>query len=90
MYKPNKNILSFAVGTLLILTIPLLARWPWTLTDYVTMGILIFGTGIMYELITKKVGKKNRFIVAAVLIVVFLLVWAELAVGIFGTPFAGN
>jgi hypothetical protein len=31
-----------------------------------------------------------RFVLGAVLAVALLLVWAELAVGIFGTPFAGT
>jgi len=33
---------------------------------------------------------KARFIAGAVLFIIFFLIWAELAVGIFGTPFAGN
>jgi hypothetical protein len=33
---------------------------------------------------------KTRFIAGAVLLIIFFLIWVELAVGIFGTPFAGN
>lgn len=38
-----------------------------------------------------KVSKKNnRLALIAIILIVFLLIWAELAVGIFGTPFAGS
>jgi hypothetical protein len=33
---------------------------------------------------------KNRFLYIGILVLIFMLIWAELAVGIFGTPFAGN
>lgn len=86
----KNNLFRLALGTAALLMIPLLLRWPWTLSDFVIMGVLIFGTGLTYELITSKLGKKHRVIVAIALLIAFLLVWAELAVGLFGTPFAGN
>jgi len=33
---------------------------------------------------------KNCFIVVLILAAILLLIWVELGVGIFGTPFAGN
>ena len=33
---------------------------------------------------------KNRSIIILILMAIFLLIWAELGVGIFGTPFAGD
>ena len=33
---------------------------------------------------------RNRYIAVLILVVVFLLIWAELGVGIFGTPYAGD
>ena len=86
-----RNIGRIALATACILLIPLLGEWDWTLSDFVIMGVLIFGTGLIYELITRNVtNTKHRVIVGLVLLIVFLLVWAELAVGIFGTPFAGQ
>ena len=38
----------------------------------------------------KKHFSKNCSIVVLILAAILLLVWAELGVGIFGTPFAGN
>lgn len=86
----NNNFIKFAVVTALLLLIPLILNFPWSLFDFIVMGILLFGTGVAYELITRKVGKDRRIIVAVVLLIAFLLIWGELAVGIFGTPFAGS
>ncbi len=82
------------VGLLLI--IPLIAMQltdevEWSLIDFIIMGTLLLITGLMGEIIFKKVKKyKNRVILYVVVAITFLLIWAELAVGIFGTPFAGS
>ena len=55
------------------------------------MGILLTGAGLLFEIIMRKVKTiKNRIIICGVILFVFFLVWAELAVGILGTPFAGS
>lgn len=33
---------------------------------------------------------QNRIMICEAVVLAFLLIWAELAVGIFGTPFAGS
>ena len=82
------------VGLLLI--IPLIAMQltdevEWSLFDFIIMGTLLLITGLMGEIIFKKVKKyKYRVILYVVVAITFLLIWAELAVGIFGTPFAGS
>lgn len=86
-----KNILCIAVATAVILLISLLAGWPWTVGDYVVMGILLLGTGLIYELIARRLSNsQHRAIAAVVLLVILFLIWVELAVGIFGSPFAGQ
>ncbi len=63
----------------------------WSLFDFIIMGTLLLITGLMGEIIFKKVKKyKHRVILYVVVSITFLLIWAELAVGIFGTPFAGS
>lgn len=63
----------------------------WGLLDFVIMGILLFGTAFIIDLIFKKVRTtEKRIIYAAIVLGVLFLVWAELAVGIFGSPFAGS
>ena len=82
------------VGLLLI--IPLIAmqltdKVEWSLFDFIIMGTLLLITGLMGEIIFKKVKKyKHRVILYVVVAIIFFLIWAELAVGIFGTPFSGS
>ena len=82
------------VGLLLI--IPLIAMQltdevEWSLFDFIIMGTLLLITGLMGEIIFKKIKKyKHRVILYVVVSITFLLIWAELAVGILGTPFAGS
>ena len=82
------------VGLLLI--IPLIAMQltdevEWSLFDFIIMGTLLLITGLMGEIIFKKVKKyKHRVILYVVIAIILFLIWAELAVGIFGTPFAGS
>ena len=87
----NRNIIYIALGTGALLLIPLLGNWPWTLSDFVIMGTFIFGTGLVYEFVTRKLDTPRQKLTAGIVILfMFLLIWGELAVGIFGTPFAGN
>ena len=85
-----------ALATGLLMLIPLIAMQftnevDWDLRDFIIMGALIFGTGAAYVLIASFLhSKEKRLAVGLVLAVLFLLTWAELAVGIFGTPFAGS
>jgi hypothetical protein len=55
------------------------------------MGGLLLGLGLLIDLVLRKVKTKNARIYLVIgILVLFLLVWAELAVGIFGTPFSGS
>lgn len=80
----------------LILLIPLVAMQftkevNWDLADFIIMGILLFVTGMAIEVITRKVrSTKVKLALTLIILFVLFLVWAELAVGIFGSPFAGN
>lgn len=92
----NKSlfIILFAVATLLL--IPLIAiqftdEVNWTLSDFVVAGALLLGTGLVLDFVIRKVkNRKSRIIIILVIFIFLLLIWAELAVGIFGTPIAGN
>jgi len=81
---------------LLLLLIPFIGMMltdeiNWSVFDFIIMGVflLLLGIGIN-AIINKTENKKNRILFIALLIVVFLLIWAELAVGIFGSPLAGS
>jgi hypothetical protein len=54
------------------------------------MGSLLLILGIGVHLIVEKIKKKLRWVYLIYLILIFLILWAELAVGIFGSPLAGN
>lgn len=87
----KKNIIIIAVVTVCILMIPLIAMQftdevNWTLIDFVTMGTLIFGAGLIYEWIAAHGNSKIYRIAASIAVFTSLfLTWANLAVGIIGS-----
>ncbi|MEI9910963.1 MAG: hypothetical protein WDO71_15595 [Bacteroidota bacterium] len=96
MIKQNKRLTGILLTVALLLLIPLIAMLftdevKWTLSDFVVAGVLLFGTGLLCELVMRKVSKTgHRIAICVTLLAVLLLVWLELAVGIFGTPFGGQ
>ena len=96
MSMQNKRLIVMMLTVAGLLLIPLIAMQftnevNWTLPDFVVAGVLLSGTGLMCELVMRKVNKiKYRITICAVLLAALLLVWLELAVGIFGTPLAGE
>ena len=80
----------------LLLLIPLIAMQltnevNWSLFDFIIMGGMLTITGLLIGIILKKVNNsKNRLILIVTIVMIFFLIWAELAVGLFGTPFAGD
>jgi hypothetical protein len=84
------------LSPLLLLLFPLIGMFfsneiNWSFFDFIGMGILILSMsfGIKQVLKTTK-NLSYRIFVIGVILFLFLLVWAELSVGIFGTPFAGS
>ncbi len=63
----------------------------WGVFDFIIMGIFLtaFSLGIN-QAFKKSKNIKFRIFIVGIIILLFLLVWAELAIGIIGTPFAGN
>jgi len=91
--KPLKIILTVVASLLLVpfIAMQFTDEVSWTSLDFIVMGILLFGSGLLIELTIRKVAKiKPRIILFIVIIAAFLFVWAELAVGIIGTPFSGS
>lgn len=79
-----------------ILLIPLIAMQfteevNWTLSDFIIGGVLLLGFGLLLDFVMKALTKsKYKIFIGIVLVIAFILIWAELAVGIFGTPLAGS
>ena len=92
----NTRLIIILASVTVILLIPFIAMQftnevDWSVSDFAIMGVLLYGTGLLCELVLRKVKSvQNRILICAALVVAFLLVWAELAVGIFGTPLAGS
>lgn len=93
----KNSIIRVAISTLLILLVLLVMTllrpddWDWNLTDFIIIGSLLFGTGLIYELIANKIKDRHyRIIIGLVIAIFVLLIWADLAVGIFGFPWSGS
>ena len=92
----NKRLVFIFISISVLLLIPLIAmqfteQVNWSPLDFLIMGFLLLSVGLILEFVMRKVRKyEHRFLLVLGTIVVFLLIWAELAVGIFGTPFAGS
>lgn len=92
----NKRLSGIVLTVALLLLVPFVAMQfttevNWTASDFVIAGGLLLGTGLLCEFVLRKVKTlKHRVIFCTAILVVLLLVWIELAVGIFGTPFGGS
>ena len=92
----NKRLSVILTAAAILLLIPLIAMQftnevDWKALDFAVMGGLLCGTALLCELVMRKVKKiKYRIIICGSVLLIFFLIWAELAVGIFGTPLAGS
>lgn len=92
----GKNVTRLTLIVVALLLVPLVAMQfsenvNWSVFDFVIAGVLLLGAGLTYEFGVKSMhAKKSRLIATVALLAVLALVWVELAVGLFGTPFAGN
>jgi hypothetical protein len=89
------NIVRIILGTALILAVPLVAMMfsdevDWNIFDFLVIGSLLISAGLLFEWLTTKVKPERRGVVAVIVIAAVLLIWVELAVGLFGSPFAGS
>lgn len=85
VFSPLLLLLFPLVGTLVSNEV------NWSFFDFIVMGILILSMsfGIKQVIMTTK-NTNYRVLIIGMILVVFILIWVELAVGIFDTPFAGN
>ncbi len=89
------NILIFAVPALLLAVAffcnLFVEGFNWSLPDFVIAGILLFGTTFVISLVANsKKSFSSKLIICGITLLVLILIWIELAVGIFGSPFAGS
>lgn len=91
----TRLIVLFSIAALILLT-PLLAmqftdQVKWGAEDFVVAGVLLFGSILVYELMASLArSSASRVAIGIAVAVALALVWVELAVGVFGTPWAGS
>lgn len=91
-----KRLMAFLGVVAVLLMIPMFAmkftnEGNWNRFDFIVAAVLLLGTAFLCELIFWRIKEINaRIAFCGLLFLLLLMVWAELAVGIFGTPFAGS
>lgn len=92
----NKRLMAILAAAAVLLSVPLIAmrftaEVKWDVFDFIVGGILLFGTAFAIEIALRLVRDFwHRVAVCAGILFFLFLIWAELAVGVFGTPFAGS
>ena len=87
----SRSIIRVALATAFLLLLPLVAMQftdevVWDLADFAVAGVLLFGAGLTYQLISRKAGSiAYRVAVGLAVATALLLVWINLAVGIIGS-----
>jgi len=66
-------------------------EFDWDVFDFIVLIIMMIFTAALFEIATRTAKtKKNQKILFILITIIFLLIWAELGVGIFDSPFAGD
>ena len=92
----NLSISNKALYPLTLLIIPLIGiiltnMVDWSVFDFLLMGSLLLALGIVIELTIINFKQFNtRIAIISFVLLIFLMMWIELALGIFNFPFAGN
>ena len=79
-----------------ILFIPLIAMQfteevNWKPFDFLIAALLLTFIGILINIAIKKISNFNyRILIILGLLIALVLIWIEIAVGVFNTPLAGN
>ena len=77
MKNTPKRLTIWALVVAGILTIPYVAKFPWTEGDFIFAGVVLFGSATTYELVTKNMtDKRNRMVVGILAAGFVVAVWA--------------
>ena len=91
-----KNLPKIIIIVLLLLMIPFLgmqfsSEVNWDIIDFAIAGLLLLIFGLAIDNLWRRIPTTSyRFIAIGVTFLIFALIWIELAVGIFGSPWSGN
>lgn len=91
----NKRIVYLLLLATSILLVPIILQFTigsgidgqgfnWSIGDFVIVGILLFGLVFLWEFLSRKLhSTRSRVFLFGGLVLGFLYIWAELAVGVF-------
>ena len=92
----SRRLKIILIAVIVLLLIPFISmqftdQVNWGPLDFVVAGVLLLAAGLVFDLVIRKVKNANyRIAIIIAVLIALLLIWAELAVGVFGTPFSGN
>jgi hypothetical protein len=90
MKSESRYVIGLAIAVACILLIPLVGMQftdevNWTFSDFAAAWILLFGSGLLYRLISRRVNNfRFRAAVGLAVGTSLVITWANLAVGIIG------
>ncbi|UEQ75760.1 hypothetical protein [Chryseobacterium arthrosphaerae] len=96
MITQKQKTLAIYAFPWVVLTVPMLGNIfskevNWTVSDFLVAGILLFTTAFLINMARNKIKKQSLKIILCIFtLLAVVLIWLELAVGIFGSPFAGS
>ncbi|MGH1520688.1 hypothetical protein [Chryseobacterium sp. JK1] len=95
MTQKQKTCTVYAIP-LVVLSIPLLGNLfskevNSSGADFLIAEVLLFTTAFLINLVRNRIKKQSQKVLITIFILLALtLIWPKLAVGIFGSPFAGS
>ncbi|MEL6300034.1 MAG: hypothetical protein AAFV47_10730 [Pseudomonadota bacterium] len=87
--KPlHRSFVVLTLLTLAVLLVPLVAMQyttevNWQLGDFVAFGVLFFAAGSCGLFVLRRFAGRQKIVLFALAMSAFVLLWAELAVGVF-------
>ena len=96
MITQNKRLLILLASGLSLLLLPAVAtqlspEMNWGKEDFIIAGLLIIGTALVIEIVLRKFkNQKNKGLLVLAIVFFAVLLFMEMAVGLFGTPIAGD
>lgn len=93
--QKQTNILIFAVPALLLAVAffcnLFVDGFNWSLPDFIIAGALLFGTAFVVNwVIHSRKTFTAKLTICGIVLLVLIVIWIELAVGVFGSPLAGS
>ncbi len=92
----RNRLLRILAAVSALLLVPLIAMQftdevNWNAADFLVMGLLLTGTALVTTVIAERLKQsRHKLMLSLFALAVVLVIWAELAVGIFGSPLAGS